>query len=73
VLYIGDNTMSIENHIKKLITEHRTLDDEITSMESSGSFDDHELVEKKKQRLLLKDEIIKLQKANVKVLKRSGN
>lgn len=65
--------MSIENHIKKLITEHRTLDDEITSMESSGSFDDHELVEKKKQRLLLKDEIIKLQKANVKVLKRSGN
>lgn len=54
--------MSLENHIKKLVHDHRLLDEEIVSMESSRSFDDADIVSKKKQRLHLKDEITRLQK-----------
>lgn len=56
--------MSMENHIKRLINDHRVLDEQINEMESSGHFDDEDLVLKKKQRLHLKDEITRLQKAN---------
>ena len=53
--------MSMENHIKRLVNEHKALDELIDHMESSGSFDDETLVEKKRHRLHLKDEIFKLQ------------
>lgn len=53
--------MSLENHIKRLVDEHKALDEQITHMETSGQFDDDDLVEKKRHRLHLKDEIYRLQ------------
>lgn len=58
--------MSMENHIKRLVNDHRLLDEKISAMESSGHFDDEDLVLKKKQRLHLKDEITRLKKLELK-------
>jgi uncharacterized protein YdcH (DUF465 family) len=52
--------MSLENHIKRLVREHRELDGQIVTMENTGKFDDEELMAMKKQRLHLKDEIERL-------------
>jgi len=54
--------MSLENHINRLIKEHRELDIEIEHMENTGQFDDDVLMSKKRLRLHLKDEISRLQK-----------
>lgn len=53
--------MSLENHIKRLTSEHRRLDEEIQHMENTGHFDDTMLNSMKKTRLHLKDEIARLQ------------
>jgi uncharacterized protein YdcH (DUF465 family) len=52
--------MSLDNHIKRLAKEHRELDSRIVLMENTGRFNDEELVQLKKQRLRLKDEIERL-------------
>lgn len=51
------NTEKMKHHIDALQEKHRTLDTQITLMESTGSFDDADLQQFKKQRLALKDEI----------------
>ena len=49
------------NHLTKLEEAHSLLDKRIDTSEKSGVFEDLQLEEMKKQRLLLKDEIAKLQ------------
>jgi hypothetical protein len=52
--------MTIEKRIKHLEEEHHTLDKKINGMESTGVFDDDHLTKMKKQRLHIKEEIVKL-------------
>jgi hypothetical protein len=49
-----------QTRIKHLEESHRILDKQIDTMEKTGIFDDLKIEELKKQRLLLKDEIVKL-------------
>lgn len=53
--------MSYEGRIKHLEEAHAILDKRIDHLEQTGIFEDVQLEELKKQRLLLKDEIAKLQ------------
>ena len=50
----------LEHRLKHLETEHAQLDKRIDGMESTGVFEDVTLEVLKKQRLHLKDEIVKL-------------
>ena len=52
--------MSYENRIKHLEEEHHALNKRIDGLESTGVFDDAELTSLKKQRLLLKTELVTL-------------
>lgn len=61
--------MSLGNHIKKLETDHRELDDKIQAMESSGRFDDGALRALKKKKLRIRDEIEVLRKTKTSVSK----
>ena len=54
--------MTLADRIKFLEDTHRYLNKEIDSIEKSRVFDDQELVEKKKKRLHIKDELAKLQR-----------
>jgi hypothetical protein len=49
-----------ENRIKHLEEAHRVLDKQIDNLEKNGLFEDLKLEDLKKQRLHLKDEIVKL-------------
>ena len=60
--------MSLDRHINALKQEHRELDNKITHMETSNSFDDETLMALKRHRLHLKDEITRLQKINLKLI-----
>lgn len=48
------------NRLKHLEEAHHVLDKKINGLESTGVFDDTELETLKKQRLHLKDQIVKL-------------
>jgi uncharacterized protein len=50
----------LENRLKHLEEEHAQLDKRIDGMESTGVFEDANLEVLKKQRLHLKDEIVKI-------------
>lgn len=47
-----------ENRIKHLEEAHRALDKQIDNLEKNGLYEDLKLEELKKQRLLLKDEVV---------------
>ena len=51
-----------ENRIKHLEEMHRILDKKIDVMEKTGTFEDNQLNEMKKQRLLYRDELAKLRR-----------
>jgi len=51
-----------ENRIKHLEEMHRILDKKIDVMEKTGTFEDNQLHEMKKQRLLYRDELAKLRR-----------
>lgn len=51
-----------ESRIKTLTETHRLLDKQIEEMEQSGNFTDQKLTDLKKQRLIYKDEIARLNK-----------
>lgn len=53
--------MSIESHVSELINKHKELDTKIEAAVNSPSVDDLEIAELKRKKLLLKDEIAKLQ------------
>ena len=51
----------LENRLKHLTDEHQAIDKRIDGLESTGVFEDATLEVLKKQRLYLKDEIVKIQ------------
>ena len=51
-----------ENRIQHLQEMHARLDKQIDGLESTGRFDDVHLMELKKQRLALRDQISELQR-----------
>ena len=53
--------MSIEAHLAELERRHRALEAEITEARAHPSVDDLEIVELKRRKLLVKDEIARLQ------------
>ena len=50
----------LQNRLKHLEDEHATINKRIDGMESTGVFEDASLEVLKKQRLHLKDEIVKI-------------
>jgi uncharacterized protein YdcH (DUF465 family) len=50
----------LEHRLKHLETEHQVIDKRIDGLESTGVFEDATLEVLKKQRLHLKDEIVKI-------------
>ena len=52
--------MTIEARIRHLEEQHQTLDKKIDGLERSGNFQDELLNKMKKQRLHIKDDIVKL-------------
>lgn len=53
--------MSIEAHLAELERRHRALEAEITEARAHPSIDNLEIVELKRRKLLMKDEIARLQ------------
>ena len=51
----------LENRLKHLETDHAAINKRIDGMESTGVFEDATMEVLKKQRLHLKDEIVKIQ------------
>ena len=51
----------LENRLKHLENDHAAIDKRIDGMESTGVFEDATMEVLKKQRLHLKDEIVKIQ------------
>ena len=51
----------LENRLKHLETDHAAINKRIDGMESTGVFEDATMEALKKQRLHLKDEIVKIQ------------
>jgi hypothetical protein len=51
-----------QQQIEKLKRLHAELDRRIDALEKTGCFDDVQIVDLKKQRLLLKDQLFRLQK-----------
>jgi hypothetical protein len=64
--------MTIEKRIAHLEKEHATLDKKIDGLESTGAFQDELLNKLKKQRLHIKDDIVKL-KAELEFRERKAN
>jgi hypothetical protein len=57
--------MSIEAHLAELQRRHRALEEQINEARSHPSVDDLQIVELKRRKLLVKDEIARLQKQNL--------
>jgi hypothetical protein len=53
--------MSIQAHLAELEKRHRVLEAEIAEAQAHPSIDDLEIVELKRRKLLVKDEIARLQ------------
>lgn len=51
-----------ENRIKHLEEMHQILDKKIDALEKTGAFEDNQLMEMKKQRLHIRDELSKLRR-----------
>lgn len=56
-----ETEVELRARLAALLTEHRDLDDVITRLSESTPFDQLQMVRLKKRKLLLKDEIIRLQ------------
>jgi hypothetical protein len=56
--------MSMQSHLAELEKRHRALEDEITECLAHPAVDDLKIVELKRKKLLIKDEIIRLRQAN---------
>jgi hypothetical protein len=53
--------MSLRNHLDELVNKHRVLDSKIHDAEASPSTDALKVVELKREKLRLKDEIARIQ------------
>lgn len=56
-----ETEVELRARLAALLTEHRDLDDVITRLSENTPFDQLQMVRLKKRKLLLKDEIIRLQ------------
>ena len=56
--------MSIEAHLAELERRHRALEEQLSEARLHPSIDDLQIVELKRRKLLVKDEIARLQKEN---------
>ncbi len=56
--------MSVDAHIQQLEQRHQLLKSELANLATSPSASDSELVEVKRQKLKLKDEIMRLKSAS---------
>jgi hypothetical protein len=56
--------MSMQSHLAELEKRHQALEDEITECLAHPAVDDLKIVELKRKKLLIKDEIIRLRQAN---------
>ena len=54
---IMDNIEALKNKLAELRTEHRGLDDEISSMTEDGSYNQLQIQRLKRRKLALKDQI----------------
>ena len=57
--------MSIEAHLAELERRHRALEAELNEARAHPSIDDLEIVELKRRKLLVKDEIARLQQSTL--------
>lgn len=55
-----DETEALKKKLSDLKAEHRQLDDEISGLLESGTFDQLEIQRLKKRKLSLKDEILQV-------------
>ncbi|WP_137388185.1 YdcH family protein [Rhodoligotrophos defluvii] len=53
--------MSLRSHLEELVNKHRTLDSKIHAAEACPSMDGLKVLELKKEKLRLKDEISRIQ------------
>lgn len=53
--------MSVENHLKALRTKHENIEKEITALEHSPSADTLEITDLKKRKLLIKEDIMRIE------------
>ena len=53
--------MSLQNHLDELVSKHRNLDGKIHVAETHPSVDGLEVLELKKEKLRLKDEITRIE------------
>jgi uncharacterized protein YdcH (DUF465 family) len=63
----------LENRLIHLDNEHQAIDKRIDGLESTGVFEDATLEVLKKQRLYLKDEIVKIKAKILHELSERGN
>jgi hypothetical protein len=59
----GEPRMSLNSHLQELRRKHQTLSDEVEKALRSPAFDDLAIVDLKKQKLKLKEEIERLSHA----------
>jgi len=52
--------MSLRNHLDELVNKHRTIDGKIHDAEASPSTDDLKVVQLKREKLRIKDEITRI-------------
>ena len=60
-MYMNLDEDVIREHLAEVMQEHRDLDDAITALQGGGAFDLLQIQRMKKRKLLLKDEIERLQ------------
>lgn len=58
---IDDNTEELQRQLAELRQEHRDLDDVISHLSCTGQFDQIKLQRLKKRKLMLKDQIAKVE------------
>jgi len=56
-----DDQITIRTQLNELLVEHRDLDDVITRISAEGPFDQLQVQRLKKRKLVLKDEIARLE------------
>ncbi len=56
-----DDQITIRTQLNELLLEHRDLDDVITRISAAGPFDQLQVQRLKKRKLVLKDEIARLE------------
>lgn len=54
--------ISLKNHLDALVRKHRSLDEQIASLHKTNAVDSLEIVSLKREKLQLKEDIVKTEK-----------